>query len=135
MFAVEQFDIYLFKHFTIRTDHQPLKWIKSIKSPKGKIARWLLKLQGYDFSVKHISGKRNVWADFMSRAPELNELNVLQEGECKLTEDEELKAVLEAHRLTGHAGKNATHLFLKERMRFPDMYAMVSQVAVTARHV
>lgn len=71
----------------------------------------------------------------MSRAPELNELNVLQEVECKLIEDEELKAVLEAYRLTGHAGRNTTHLFLKERMRFPDMYAMVSQVAVTARHV
>ena len=41
---------------------------------------------------------------------------------------EKLEAAEEAHRATGHAGRDATYLFLKERRQFPGMYGIVTRV-------
>ena len=49
------------------TDHQPLKTIRSKKDPRGKIARWLLELEGCDYTVEYIKGKENTTADYLSR--------------------------------------------------------------------
>lgn len=56
-------------HFTIVTDHLALKWLNSIESPSGRIARWALELQQYDFDVRYRKGKLNVVADVLSRNP------------------------------------------------------------------
>ena len=40
---IEYFYQYLMgQHFRVRTDHQPLRWIFSLKAPGGHIARWLI---------------------------------------------------------------------------------------------
>lgn len=37
----------------IRTDHGALTWLQHFKSPEGQLARWLEKLQEYQFTILH----------------------------------------------------------------------------------
>lgn len=55
--------------FLVITDHQSLKWLKNIQSPAGRIARWNLYLQQFDFEIQYRKGNQNVLADALSRSP------------------------------------------------------------------
>ena len=55
--------------FTIHTDHGSLTWLQSFKNPEGQLARWLEKLQEYNFSIVHRPGKKHLNADALSRLP------------------------------------------------------------------
>ena len=54
---------------TIQTDHQPLKWLFTLKSPTGRLARWALLLQTFNLKFEYTPGKQNVIADTLSRPP------------------------------------------------------------------
>ena len=65
-YAVTQFSYYLRgKHFVIETDHRNLVWIESSLVPI--VVRWRVLLQSYVFDIKHIPGKENTVADWLSR--------------------------------------------------------------------
>jgi len=67
--AVDKFRYYLHgRRFTLRTDHQALKWLDSARFSNAKLERWALALQEYDFTVEYIKGETNVVADHLSRA-------------------------------------------------------------------
>ena len=55
--------------FTIRTDHGALTWLQNFKSPEGQLARWLEKLQDYQFTIIHHPGRKHNNADALSRIP------------------------------------------------------------------
>ena len=55
--------------FVIRTDHGALTWLQNFKSPEGQLARWLEKLQEYQFTIVHRPGLRRNNADALSRLP------------------------------------------------------------------
>ena len=40
-------------HFTVLTDHQSLKWLRTLKNPSGRLARWQMSLQQYSFDIKY----------------------------------------------------------------------------------
>ncbi len=44
-----------------------MKWIRSIQNEHGRLGRWSILFQSYDFDVQHLSGKSNVVADALSR--------------------------------------------------------------------
>jgi hypothetical protein len=65
-FAIMTFAYFLYGSvFTIETDHNNLRWMEQSKVPK--IMRWCAYLQSFQFLVRHIPGKQNVVADYLSR--------------------------------------------------------------------
>lgn len=54
--------------FTIITDHASLKWLMGQKDLSGRLGRWSLKLQSFDFKIEHRKGSMNVVPDALSRA-------------------------------------------------------------------
>ena len=67
---VQHFRPYLLgKHFVLRTDHGSLTWLSNFKEPEGQLARWLERLQEYDFTIAHHPGKKHQNADSLSRRP------------------------------------------------------------------
>ncbi len=70
VWAIKKFGHYIeFMHFTIETDHQALKWLRNLREPGGRLARWALQLQGLDFSIQYRKGSTNQAADALSRNP------------------------------------------------------------------
>ena len=75
VFALKKFHYYLYlQKFTLITDHKPLLGIFSPDKPisamaSGRIQRWCLMLQGYNFNLVHKSGKYLGNADALSRLP------------------------------------------------------------------
>ena len=57
------------RQFTLRTDHGSLTWLQSFKEPEGQLARWLEKLQEYQFTIVHRQGRKHTNADALSRLP------------------------------------------------------------------
>lgn len=51
------------------TDHQPLKWLMTIKEPQPRVARWIMRLIEYSFTIEYRPGAKNANADGLSRWP------------------------------------------------------------------
>ena len=72
VWAVEKYYLYLFGlRFTVFTDHKTLEYIFEGKYRDGRRAcsraqSWALRLQPYDFQIKHIQGANNI-SDVLSR--------------------------------------------------------------------
>ena len=85
-YFVSYFRQYLLgRRFTVRSDHQALKWLFSYKEPKGRVARWIEILSEYDFEIEFRQGLKHNNADSMSRCPNVKEC------ECAESDDESLK--------------------------------------------
>lgn len=50
------------------TDHHSLVWLNRLQSPTGRLARWSVKLQQFDYEILHRRGKENVVPDTFSRS-------------------------------------------------------------------
>jgi len=62
--AVEPFEVW--------TDHKNLKYFREPHKLNRRQARWYLKLQDYNFKLKHILGKTNTKADILSWKDQVN---------------------------------------------------------------
>ncbi|GBL76562.1 Retrovirus-related Pol polyprotein from transposon 297 [Araneus ventricosus] len=68
--SIEHFHHYLFgQEFLLLTDHASLIWLLNFKEPEGQIARWIQRLQEYDFEIQHRKGSSHGNADALSRRP------------------------------------------------------------------
>ena len=67
VFGTRYVRVYLLGNkFELVTDNSALKWLHSL-APKGRIARWIMDLQEFTFTVRHRPGHSNQNADALSR--------------------------------------------------------------------
>lgn len=88
-FGARKFSQYLIgNHFTLKTDHAPL--VALFGKNKGipvmhanRLVRWAIYLSTFDFTMQHIKGKENIFADYISRATKgpVLECTVVEKGE------------------------------------------------------
>ena len=78
--AIKKFQPYLCnRKFTVFSDHSSLRWLMNVKDATGRLARWALLLQQYDFDTIRRPGRENANADSLSRSPyEDTELSALE---------------------------------------------------------
>ena len=62
--------------FTVITDHSALKWLYKLKEPSGRLARWALQLQQWDFEIIHRKGALHQVPDALSRLQEEEEVGI-----------------------------------------------------------
>lgn len=102
LLCVEKFRCYVEgMPFTIITDHASLKWLMNQKDLSGRLARWSLKLQSFDFTIEHRKGTANIVPDTLSRIEEIIAIVGrpldLTEGEFKSEEYLRLKQSVRDH--------------------------------------
>jgi hypothetical protein len=80
IWAVEHFHQYLgTTQFYLITDHSALQWLRTSEL-KGRRARWILRLEPYNYTIIHRPGRKHNNADAMSRMYETEEqIYMLQE--------------------------------------------------------
>lgn len=67
--SIEKFRPYIEgTKFKVITDHASLLWLTNLKDPSGRVGRWALRLQAYDYELVHRKGTFMVVADALSRA-------------------------------------------------------------------
>ena len=55
------------RNFFVITDHLSLKWLLNMKNPRDKLARWVVEIQDYAFTIEHRAGPKLVVPDALSR--------------------------------------------------------------------
>ena len=64
--------------FEVLTDNQDLTHFKKTKEPSARLARLITKLSDFDFTIRHIPGKKNIVPDTLSRTDIKYEVNQIQ---------------------------------------------------------
>ncbi|KAM9320174.1 gametogenetin-binding protein 2 [Gastrophryne carolinensis] len=73
VWALQKLQPYLYgRDFTVITDHNPLHWLDRVSGNNGKLLRWSLILQQYNFTVQHRKGSLHQNADGLSRQGEID---------------------------------------------------------------
>lgn len=85
LWAVEKLRCYLeLSKFYVITDCHSLLWLENLKDPQGRLGRWALRLQQFDYEVIHRRGKDHVLPDALSRCvPADTEINTIEITDIK----------------------------------------------------
>lgn len=133
VFGCTKFEYYLRgKEFILETDHANLQWMEQSKVPQ--VIRWRVFLQSFNFKLRHIKGKDNVFADALSRQfgeePDTSEVTAPSKDTTTLAQflatieeipadEPQLKSwnqvLSEVHGgRVGHHGARRTHLLIRQ---------------------
>lgn len=141
-FAVKIWRCYLLsKKFEVYTDCSALTHILNKKDATGRIARLILRLQAYEFTIHHKAGKLNKVADALSRNSIAdNENNQLQLYTIKFEEEtesqkEKERVKMEHHRNIGHANSLTTYKSLRNHFFWKTMRNDVNKIVQKCENV
>lgn len=92
VWTLKKFRVYLGREFTLMTDHKAIEGIMNKKETTPRLTRLRMAIQEYKFKIKHINGKDNIFADYLSRpilAPEIciNEIESQWDNIVSIYED------------------------------------------------
>ena len=74
IWAMEKFRPYVEgREVTVITDHSALVWLKNMKNPTGRLARWAIKLLAHNIKILHRKGAEHHVPDALSRMFERDE--------------------------------------------------------------
>jgi hypothetical protein len=91
--------------FTLKTDHQALV---CLEQGKGRVLRWKLEIQEFNFNIFHLPGTENVVADAFSRLCSLRE-DIIDDDTFRIPQDI-YKKISKVHNSTvGHFGIELTY--------------------------
>ena len=79
IFAVKHWKHYLIgKPFTVETDRRSVQWIKGKRDCLGKLGRWSLFLENFQFESVHVPVEKHLDADALSRIyePKIDDLDL-----------------------------------------------------------
>lgn len=86
VWAVKHLNNYLFgQKFTVETDHKALEYLYKCVDPSSRLTRFRLKLEEYNFDIKHVRGSKNSVADALSRIKFKIDINCLKKLHCNVT--------------------------------------------------
>ncbi|CAF4461630.1 unnamed protein product [Didymodactylos carnosus] len=121
------------RSFEVWTEHRSLTWLKNIKDPTSRLARWAMKLDAYDMVIKHRPERANSNTDTLSRYPLKSEIiDVLQSNGIMIGPSEENQetavnlwdscSILENIKLAQRRDKDLGHLisFIQDNIRPAD---------------
>ena len=75
VFGCEYFSQYLQgRKFILRSDHNPLVWLRSMKNPKRPYNGWIIRLEQFQYEIKYRPGRLHENADFNSRVRPTEEM-------------------------------------------------------------
>ncbi|MGL5708461.1 MAG: reverse transcriptase domain-containing protein [Aeromonas sp.] len=137
MFAIKIFRCYLLgRKFTLYTDNSAVIYILKNKDHNGRLMRWAIKLQEFDFEIIHKKGVENKAADALSRnacisdvynkiytlkkrklideeGGSKNEIEDKKENSNTFLKKEDI--IVEAHKELGHASPRTTYEYIKDK--------------------
>ncbi|KAG0442714.1 Retrovirus-related Pol polyprotein from transposon 17.6 [Dictyocoela muelleri] len=99
----------------VKTDNRNILF--KAKNHSTRINRWKKQLAKYKLDIKHINGKENVMADYLSRK--------IPKEESEITLLTKQFDILEIHKNLGHPGKLRTYYTLKLKYNFKKPYKSV----------
>jgi len=68
--TIKEFYLYVYGFpFKLITDHNPLIFIRSLKDVGGRLSRWIMFLQQFNFEFQYRAGKEHSNDDALSRLP------------------------------------------------------------------
>ncbi|XP_037827518.1 uncharacterized protein LOC119615583 [Lucilia sericata] len=118
-------------HFIIVTDHQSLKWLNSIQSPSGRIARWALEIVQFDYettkSIKTGNLRRHIYD-----SSAFNEQDPVP-WKLVIPKDERLRVLTECHDdvTAGHLGIHKTTARVTKLYYWPGMFRDIAKLNLT----
>jgi RNase H-like domain found in reverse transcriptase len=69
VFALRKWRYYLHggSKLDIVTDHMALRWLMSLREPRGRLARSMVEVQEFDYEISHVPGSSLMVPDCLSR--------------------------------------------------------------------
>ena len=108
--AIKEFSPYLYGFpFTLITDHNPLTALKGVKDVGGRLARWMLFLQQFDFKMEYKPGRMHGDADALSRRPQDGGEGASREAHDGVEENSDNRGVGGQQGGSGGAGEGANN--------------------------
>ena len=94
--------------FKLLSDHDSLKYHKTMPNLSGRLARWIEKMAEFDYTIEHIPGIKNIVADALSRRSDLKPEKATLNA-ARLRQPEPSAAELEQQRRRNRAAAEESH--------------------------